>query len=112
MPSCRRDQTKFAAFLAILVTVEVISIVTFMHLEHRKAARRSGNYEQELQLAVPHTRRNGANRTAMRAVAEKGEGNKQRSLETAVAHEGGDEKPKGLTKGKEKVINREVWREQ
>ena len=65
MPSCRRDQTKFAAFLALLVTVEVISIVTLMHVEHRKAARRSGGYEEELQLIVPHMRRSDERKTVV-----------------------------------------------
>ena len=65
MPSCRRDQTKFAAFLALLVTVEVISIVTLMHIEHRKAARRSGGYEEELQLVVPHMRRSDEHKTVV-----------------------------------------------
>ncbi|KAL8573888.1 hypothetical protein ACOMHN_029336 [Nucella lapillus] len=52
MPTCRREQTKFAIFLAVLVTLEVISIVTFMHIEHRKVARRLENFQEEMSMVV------------------------------------------------------------
>lgn len=52
MPRCRRDQTKFATFLAIMVTVEVITIVSIMHLEHQTVMQRSNTFAQEVQ-AMP-----------------------------------------------------------
>ena len=86
MPSCRRDQTKFAVFLALLVTVEVVSIVTFMHFEHRRASTRSRGYDQELQLAAP--RRGGEPWGGARAVGARAVGARAVGAQAVGAHTG------------------------
>ncbi|CAG5127282.1 unnamed protein product [Candidula unifasciata] len=56
MPECRRDQTRFIVFLAVMMTVETAVIFAIMHWEHKNAEHQAQERlsRQRAEHATPH----------------------------------------------------------